>query len=108
MTTQTPKAPSHLGKDGGKLFKTLAEDYSITDSGGVALLTTACECLDRMRQAQDAIKKDGAVIKDRYNQPKNHPACVLERDARNQFLQAIKSLQLDVSGESLPGRPVGS
>lgn len=106
---KTPTPPRHLGKHGRELFKRLAADYAITDSGGIALLTTGCEALDRIREAQAAIKSDGAVILDRYGCPKNHPACTLERDARNQFLQAIKALQLDVEdSKGLPGRPMGS
>lgn len=104
-----PSPPRHLGKPGRELFKRLVSDYHITDSGGLALLATACECLDRMRQAQTAIEKDGAIIQDRYGCPKSHPACILERDSRNGFLAAVKALRLDIEeAKGLPGRPMGT
>lgn len=104
-----PSPPRHLQKPGRELFKRLVSDYHITDSGGLALLTTAAESLDRMREAQAAIKEHGAVVTDRYGQLKNNPACTLERDSRNGFLAAIKALQLDIEDtKGLPGRPMGS
>ncbi|MBN1379682.1 MAG: P27 family phage terminase small subunit [Gammaproteobacteria bacterium] len=108
MRRALPKPPAHLQKPGADLWKIIVADYEIVDSGGLALLTTACECLDRMRQAQAAIKKHGALIKDRYGCLKSNPACVLERDSRNGYLQSLKALQLDVAGDKLPGRPQGS
>lgn len=105
-----PTPPRHLDKPGRDLFKRLVMDYAITDAGGLALLTTACECLDRMRQAQAAIQEHGALVRDRYDQLKNNPACVLERDARNGYLAALKALQLDIEPgvKQAPGRPLGS
>jgi phage terminase small subunit len=64
--------------------------------------------LDRLRQAQEIIDKDGPVIKDRFGVPKQHPATLLERDARNQFLRAWKQLGLDIEPPlASPGRPAG-
>jgi P27 family predicted phage terminase small subunit len=102
------KAPRHLDRDGAALWRDLTAEYSIHDAGGQALLVSACEALDRMRQAQEAIAADGAVIKDRYGCPKAHPACNLERDARNGFLAAMRALHLDVEPPKPVGRPAGS
>lgn len=103
-----PKPPAHLGRDGAALWRQLAVEYSIVDAGGQALLTAACEALDRMRQAQEAIARDGAVIPDRYGCPKTHPAANLERDSRNGFLAAMRALRLDVEPPKPIGRPAGS
>jgi len=100
------KTPKHLGTAGKALYSSLAAEYRIADAAGLALLTTACECLDRMRAAQKAIADHGEVVKDRYGQVKVNPACTLEKDARNGFLAAIRALNLDLEPlKSGPGRP---
>jgi len=108
LSKPEPKAPRHLGKHGRELWKSLRREYDIRDAGGLALLTTAAECLDRMRAAQDAIKEHGEVVTDRYSQVKVNPACGLEKDARNGFLAAIKALNLDVEPLKQIGRPGGT
>lgn len=97
------KPPKHLENAGRTFWQQVADDFDINDPAGLALLTTAAECCDRMRAAQAAIAADGEVIRDRYQQPKVHPACALEKDARNGFLAAMRALQLEIS----PPRPVG-
>jgi hypothetical protein len=99
--------PDHLKKDGITLFEQISREYSIDDAGGIALLTTAAECLDRMREAQAEIDQHGVLLSDRYGNQKLNPACSLEKDARNGFLAAIKSLNLDLEPLKSPGRPPG-
>lgn len=102
------RPPKHLKPDGRKLFRDVVSEYAIDDAAGLALLTTASECLDRMRAAQDAIEAQGEVVTDRYGQTKVHPACALEKDARNGFLAALKQLNLDLEPlRDRPGRPSG-
>jgi P27 family predicted phage terminase small subunit len=104
----TPKAPTHLGKDGKALWSALTDEYGIADSGGLALVTTAAECLDRMRAAQALIKKHGECFEDRYGGLKANPACKIELDSRNGMLAALKMLNLDVEPlRDRPGRPAG-
>lgn len=90
------KPPKHLKRDGCKLWRELVAEYDISDSAGLALVSTAAECLDRMRAAQKAIASAGEVVKDRYGQIKVNPACALEKDARNGFLSALRALNLDI------------
>lgn len=107
-STTRPKPPSHLKAAGARLWADLASEYSIDDAGGLALLTTACECVDRMRAAQASIAKDGELVTDRYGAPKLNPACGLEKDARAGFIVAMRALRLDVEPPKPPGRPPGS
>lgn len=109
MTKHTKRPPSHLGPHGKTLWRDLYREYAIDDSQGLALLTTAAECMDRIRQAQEAIEEHGVVI---FNQEtgvtKGNPACIVERDARTGLIQALKALRLDI--EIIPskgGRPPG-
>lgn len=105
MRLKRPKPPAHLGPNGKALWADLAAEYSIDDAGGRALLTTAAECLDRMRAAQAAIAEHGEVVIDRYGSPKVNPACGLEKDARAGFLAALKALRLDIEPIKQVGRP---
>jgi phage terminase small subunit len=91
-----PDAPAHLARDGRRLWRDVALEYSVDDSGGLALLEIACTALDRMRAAQRAIKRYGVVIPDRYGGRRLNPACALERDSRAGFLAALRALNLDL------------
>ena len=100
--------PKHLLRHGRQFFEQVITEYSIEDSAGIALLVTACECLDRMRQAQAQIKKHGVQVMDRYGSLKLNPACGLEKDSRNGFLAALRALNLDLEPlRDGPGRPGG-
>jgi len=110
MTTQR-KPPSHLGKAGRALWADLSGDYEIVDADGWALLEVACVCADRLQQARDTIEAEGCFAKDRYGSPKAHPALLLEKDARNGLIAALKALDLaDEVQNQMPkflGRPPG-
>ena len=107
--TEELTPPDHLREHGARLWREIATEYEIDDSAGLALLTTACECLDRVRAAQVAIDRDGEIVPDRYNVPKAHPACDLEKSARTGFMAALKQLNLDIEPlRDRPGRPPNS
>lgn len=103
------KTPKHLKADGKRLFDQIVTDFCVEDPAGIALLTTACECLDRMKDAQKVIGKHGVTILDRYGGLRVNPACLIEKDSRSGFLRALKDLNLDVEPlRDRPGRPGGS
>jgi P27 family predicted phage terminase small subunit len=91
-----PEPPDHLEAAGRRLWADLVSQYRIGDGAGLALVTAAAEALDRIRQAQDAIKKNGVLITDRHGVLKQNPACILERDARTGMLSALRALNLDL------------
>jgi P27 family predicted phage terminase small subunit len=100
--------PKHLSRESRAWWRKLAEDYGIDDAGGQTLLTSAAECLDRLREAQAQIQTDGPMVTDRFGQQKAHPLLSVERDARIGLLSAMRDLHLDL--EPLhpgPGRPPG-
>jgi P27 family predicted phage terminase small subunit len=90
-----PNIPKHLSRQAKMLFQSIVDEYTIDDSGGLAILATACEAWDRAKQAREAIETDGLILEDRFKQKKLHPAATVERDARSQWMQAIKNLGLD-------------
>lgn len=94
MKRPATAAPRHLTADGKRLWARMRADYQIDDSAGLALLQAACDAFGRAEEARKMISKDGAVLTDRFGQRKAHPACAIERDARAQFLAAIRALRL--------------
>jgi hypothetical protein len=83
-------------------------EYAIEDAAGLALLSQACESLDRVRECQRIVREDGAVLLDRFGQRKGHPLLATERDARASMLAALKALNFDLEPlRDGPGRPPG-
>lgn len=101
-------APPGLSVAARGWWKKLIAEYEIADQAGLLLLQTALEAFDRMKQAQKLIKQDGAVVNDRFGQPRAHPAATIERDARAAMLSALKALNLDLEPlRDGAGRPPG-
>ncbi|RLA18790.1 MAG: hypothetical protein DRQ56_06760 [Gammaproteobacteria bacterium] len=97
------KQPEHLSKEAGEWWQKLVAEYDINDDGGRLLLMSAMESFDRLRSCQEAIARDGELVKDRFEQLKPHPLLPAETAARAQMLAALKALNLDV--EPLRDRP---
>jgi P27 family predicted phage terminase small subunit len=107
--SEMPASPKTLSKEAANWWEKLMLEYELTDEAGMLILQTALEAFDRMRQAQAILKKSGLVVFDRFDQPKAHPLCTIERDSRNQMLLAIKQLNLDLEPlQDRVGRPSGS
>jgi hypothetical protein len=81
--------PAHLGRHGREFYAAQVADYKITRPARLELLTRAAEALDRLRQAQEAIAKDGLMA-----DGKIHPAAKVEKEARDGFLAAMRMLKL--------------
>jgi len=92
-----------LSAQATKLKKSLIEEYQIQDEAGLAILDTAVEAMDLMRQAQRVVAKAGLTVKGDRGQEKAHPLLSVIRDQRSQFLMALKHLNLDL--EPLRDRP---
>src|SRR5262245_56071922 len=90
------RPPEHLGPAGAQLWADVVRQYRIGDGAGLALVTTAAECLDRLREAQAVIRQHGIVTRDRYGGWKANPAVAIERAARDGMIAALKALNLDL------------
>jgi len=53
------------------------------------------------------LRREGIVIRDRFGQKKQHPATLVERDAKMALVRNLKALNLDLEPLNLPGRPHG-
>lgn len=102
-------APKHLSAAARKWWSLIVDEYDLDgDTAGVLLLTKAAEAWDRAERCRKRIDADGEVLIDRFGQPKPHPLLAAERDARSQFLAALKAMNLDLEPLAVkPGRPAG-
>lgn len=89
------KPPSHLSQTAKAMWGRIIRDFEIDDAAGLSLLRAACEAFERGDDARRIIKREGAVIKDRFDQLKPHPAVAIERDARGQLISALRALKLE-------------
>ena len=100
--------PDHLSPEARLIWKELTREYGIDDAGGLAILKTGLEAFDRATGARLAIDKEGMTVTDRFGALKPHPLLACERDARSQWLAALKQLCLDIEPlRDGPGRPTG-
>ena len=98
--------PKQLSGEAQGWWRKLCDEYVLDDEAGKLLLQTALEAFDRMREAQVIVKRDGASIRDRFDQIKAHPLLTVERDARAQMVMSLKALNLDIEPlRDAPGRP---
>jgi phage terminase small subunit len=70
-------------------------DYQL-DEHHLAVLGEACQAMDRIVQAREAIAEEGAVVADRFGQLKPSPWVIIERDNRLSLIRAVRDLGLDV------------
>ena len=97
-------APKGLPTVARAFWRRLQAEYSITDAGGLTLLEVAARAFARMEEARAILDKEVCVVRDRWKQPKPHPATVVERDARSGLLMALRGLNLDVEPTRQQGR----
>lgn len=86
----------------------LEDEYDLTDAGAQAILGAGLMSLERAERCRKVIEKEGELVVDRFGKGKAHPLCAVERDARAQWLAALKMLNLDIlPNRDGPGRPPG-
>ncbi|MBE0656918.1 MAG: hypothetical protein IH602_04460 [Bryobacteraceae bacterium] len=102
------RPPRHLSEEARGWWKRLMAEFDIDDQPGLLTLQSTLEAFDRLRESQAVLAKEGITVKDRFGQPKQHPATMVERDARTALMRGLKALNLDVVMPNPIGRPGGS
>jgi P27 family predicted phage terminase small subunit len=88
------RAPKHLQRSGKALWRQIVGDFEL-EGHHLVILQAACEALDRMTEAREAISADGLTYTDARGMIHAHPAVAIERDARIALLRALRELSLD-------------
>ncbi len=105
----TPSDPSgtpsrKLGPAGHQLWHSVAAEYAIEDSGGIAILLLTCEALDRAEDCRADIDRDAAAIRTKSGL-KSHPLLRDELANRAFVTRCIALLGLDVEAIKPISRP---
>ena len=87
--------PSHLAEEEQALFKLIVAEFRVDDIGSLQLLTTAMEAHQRCRVCREAIDRDGLTTTDRHGVLIPHPLLRSEGSARQQYLAALRALNLE-------------
>jgi hypothetical protein len=91
--------PASLGKAGAKLWSSIMAEYEVSDAGGLALLSLACEAVDGIAEDAATIARDGRLVRGKFG-VREHPLL------RHQLAQrAFVCRTLQRLGLNLEGRP---
>jgi len=95
-----PPPPPHLEAPERKLWTAIIGEHAFESEAALALLRSTLEAHQRARTCRETVDREGAIYRDRFNQPKPHPLIAAERDARAAFVAGMRSLNLDMVGET--------
>ena len=85
-------------------WRSIMDEYQIEDSGGVELLTAACQQLDRAELLREQIDRDGDIVRTKGSL-REHPGLKHELAARSFVVRTLARLGLDVEAVKPVGRP---
>lgn len=95
-------APKHLKPATAAWFSQVAADFDL-EPHHLRLLTLAAEAWDRATEAREVLAAEGTYFRDRFDQPRAHPAVATERDSRVAFARLLREINLDAA--PLPETP---
>ena len=103
LVSSLPNPPRPLGEAGQSLWDRIQTEYNVVDSGGIEMLTLACEALDRAAELRAQIDADGLM----NQHGRENPLLKHELAARAFVSRTLQRLGLDVEPVRAPGRPGG-
>src|SRR6516162_9276966 len=90
-----PPPPEHLSPTMRKWWTTVTHTY-VLEPHHLLLLENAADAWDRTVQARTVVQREGLSVSTGTGGTKKNPAVDIERDARAQFITALRTLDLDV------------
>lgn len=104
----SPAPPATLDKAGRSLWSSILSEYTIEDSGGLAMLEQICAAIDRIAECAAAIDRDGVTISTMSGVVREHPALKVELGLRSFVVRSLHRLGLDIqTPRDISGRPPG-
>jgi phage terminase small subunit len=79
----------------GTLRERIVSSYQF-DAIGMQLLENGLDAYARMLQAGAILAREGTIVKDRFGQPKPHPAFEQESSSRLAMLRHFRALGVDM------------
>jgi len=108
-TSTDPQAPVFLAEAGRTFWQRIVGEFDL-DSAALQLLALACKQADRAAEARAILAAQPLTYPDRFDQPREHPAVAIERNATIAFARLVRELALDVEppADSRPPRRPGT
>ena len=98
-----PPPPDHLEEPEADMWRQFLNTYEIDTVGEQAVLAEALASHMRARRCRERIAQEGEIIRDRFGQSVAHPLLVAERNARQAFVSAMKTLRVVDAQPQKPG-----
>ena len=95
---QPPPPPPDLAASGRILWIRISSDFKFEDSASLALLAEGCRAADLLEAARAQLASSGPVFRDRWGQPKTHPAAAVARDSRAGLLACLRAIGVTSTG----------
>jgi hypothetical protein len=92
--TKKPESPEGLSERAAGLWCGIVRDWPL-EAHEQELLAEALRALDRADQARAEIERTGVTFTDRFGQPRENPACDVERKSRSQYAALLRQLNLE-------------
>lgn len=100
-----PDAPSGLGGAGASLWVRVMAEFELVDAHHFCLLEQCCAALNRVEEARLILDQEGIVVRDRFDQAREHPAVQIELANRRLVAKLLRELGLDIATGEEYSRP---
>src|SRR5215471_8985287 len=100
--------PRPLGDHGMALWRSITDDFDISDAAAIELLTLACQALDRAEACRVRIDADGEISTVNGQPGRAHPLLRDELANKAFVTKALERLGLTTEPTKAVGRPAGS
>jgi len=90
------KELAELSAEAQQLYRHIRRELGLKGQAALSLLLSAARSLDRLREAETALARDGGVYTDRFGQPKLSPNARLvavESNTLQKHLRALNAYQ---------------
>ena len=100
-------APSHLGRAGRRLWRSILADFELSEHES-ALLLQACAVADVCADLQGRVNVEGTMTADRFGDPRPNPALVELRQQQILLTRLLVALRVPLGDqEGAEGATVG-
>lgn len=93
-TAKLAPPPAHLSARTRRIWRSVVDDYALTELHHLEVLRLGLEAADRAEAARLQIAKDGLFVPDRYGGVKAHPAERVAKDSAVIAARMFRELSL--------------
>jgi hypothetical protein len=98
--------PANLGQAGREQWRSIQDEYGITDTGGLTLLGQLCAATDQIAECSAAVARDGLMVRGKFG-PREHPLLKHELSLRSFAVRTVQKLGIALEPIKSVGRPGG-